>query len=394
MRDLRMAKDMFVMPHPTFAGSERLPFLRLVRNAPNTPRQTASRSCPVARIGVLLPAYNEEPVIRGTLDALALANVPLGDIYLVDDRSTDKTAEIAKAYGVSVYTVDVNGGKAIAQRKALRHFDLIQRYDWLIFVDGDTKVDLGFINALREAIRRDPSVALYVGQVKSTRNSNIFSASRAVEYAFGHDVIKAGQNNFNVVFVAPGCASMYRTAVLAELDISFDTLAEDMDLTMQVQRLKKKIRYVPNAIVHTQDPCSLTDYHKQILRWQRGFWQVMKKHHVFDPRKRKQKVDCLLICLVLDALLFNRFTFFLLLPLMGVGVTTAIAYDIALSFAICCWGGLRTRRVDVLWKFLGFHWISYFHFYAFVRGFVEIIVLKKELLLWNKVSRYRFDAEP
>ena len=101
-----------------------------------------------AKIAILIPVYNEEAVIRGTVDALLRADADKQDIFIIDDRSTDKTAEIARSCGVNVYTAPQNGGKANAQRIALEHFKLLENYDWVIFLDGDTKVDPYFINAI------------------------------------------------------------------------------------------------------------------------------------------------------------------------------------------------------------------------------------------------------
>lgn len=346
------------------------------------------------RIGILIPAYNEEPVIIGTLDALVKASCSLSDIYIVDDRSTDKTAEIARKYGVNIFTVPVNGGKANAQIAALEHFKLLERYEWVIFLDGDTKVDSNFMNVMRKAAVTDPSVALYLGQVKSVKNSHLFSASRAFDYTYGQDIAKTGQHNFNVVFVAPGCASMYRTEVLAKLKIDHLTLAEDMDLTMQVHRVKGRVAYLADAVVNTQDPGTFKDYHKQILRWYRGFWQVMKKHEVFGFKK-KQRVDWYMILLTLDAIIFNRIFWLILLGLTSPSsLPWAMGIDLTAAAVICLYVGYKTKRFDVIWKFPAYYWISYVNFYAYMRAFVEIIVLKKELLAWNKVARYNFEDTP
>lgn len=345
------------------------------------------------RIGVLIPAYNEEPVINGTIDSLLGAGFSTTDIYIVDDRSTDRTAEMCRERGVNIFTVPVNGGKARAQIQALAHFEIIKRYDWVVFLDGDTKINSDFVEVVAKAAANDPTVALYLGQVKSVKNNHIFSASRAFDYTYGQDVAKVGQHNFNVVFVAPGCASMYRTDVLAQLQIDHMTLAEDMDLTMQVHRAGGRVAYLSDAIVHTQDPATFKDYHKQILRWYRGFWQVIKKHQVFSIFKKKQRVDWYMIMLSIDAVIFNRiFWLGVLLFELGVGAAAvALGIDVATAGAITFYVAYRTKRLDVIWKFPVYYWINYLNFYAYMRAFVEIILLRKELLAWNKVKRYSFD---
>ena len=345
------------------------------------------------KIGILIPAYNEEVVIEGTIESLILAGCPKCDIYVVDDKSTDKTSEIARSTGVNVYTLDVNGGKAVAQRKAIQYFLLLQRYNWLVFMDGDTKVDKNFLNAFKDAIREDSTVGMFLGQVKSVKNDHIYSASRAFDYTYGQDIAKQGQSNFNVVFVGPGCASMYNCEVLSKLEIDHMTLAEDMDLTIQVHRSGNKVKYVSSAIVNTQDPSTLKDYHKQILRWYRGFWQVVKKHGVLSFRK-KQGVDLYMILLILDALIFNRVLWLAILAItMPAILPTLFLFDFGLCALIAVYAAFRTKRTDVVYKLPVYYWLSYLNFYAFARTFVEIILLKKVLLSWNKVKRYGFNSQ-
>lgn len=344
------------------------------------------------RIGVLIPAYNEELVLKGTIDALVAADCARKDIYVVDDRSTDRTHQIAIECGVNIYTVPENGGKARAQVAALEHFGLLSKYDWMIFLDGDTKVDPYFINAMHEAAVNDPSVALYVGQVKSVENDHVFSALRAVDYAYGQDVAKHGQSNFNVIFVSPGCASMYRCDVLAQLHIDHLTLAEDMDLTMQVHRAGHRAVYLPKAIVNTQDPSTLRDYSKQMLRWFRGFWQVVLKHKVFGFAK-KQRVDFYIWLLVLDSILFNR-----ILWIVGLCIALPerwwqfLLIDVGMMAVVACYGAYRTKRTDILKKFHAIYVLGFVSTLLYIRALIEIVILRKEILAWNKVKRYDFSS--
>lgn len=343
-------------------------------------------------IAVLIPAFNEEPVIAGTIEALLDAGCDRSHIYIVDDRSTDRTAEIAASFGVHVYTVPANGGKARAQTAALARFGLVERYEWIVFLDGDTKVDRRFFTEMRKAAEAAPQAGLLVGQVRSGRDGHLFSASRANEYAFGQDIVKIGQSRFNLVYVAPGCASMYRAEVLGRLHIDPGTLAEDMDLTMQVHRVRRRVVFAPQAMVYTQDPATLRDYHKQVLRWFRGFWQVMLKHRVFGFC-RKQPVDIYMMFTILDALVFNRAFWWIAAAVTAASFPWWIAAgDMALGGTMALYSACRTRRLDVLLKFPAYYWLAFVNCYAFLRSFVEIVVLRKELLAWNKVERYEFNV--
>lgn len=339
---------------------------------------------------VLIPAYNEALVIEGTLDALIKAGVEVQNIYVVDDLSTDNTAELVKVYGVNLFTVPYKSGKALAQVQAIKHFQLIEKYRWVILLDGDSKVEENCISSLIAAAKAEPHVALFVGQIKSVEADHLFSAYRAFEYTFSHDLAKEAQNRHNVVYVSPGCASMYRTDILAQLNIDHKTLAEDMDLTIQVHRLKQIVRYVSTAGVKTQDPSTLTDYKKQITRWYRGFWQVVLKHNIlwWGP---KGKVDFYMWMIIIDAVIFNRLFCIVGLLMLFPNISyQAMVFDIAIAFGIACYCGYRTRRLDVLYKFPQYYWLGYLNFYAFAKSFFEIMVLRKEILAWNHVKRYEF----
>jgi cellulose synthase/poly-beta-1,6-N-acetylglucosamine synthase-like glycosyltransferase len=346
-----------------------------------------------AKICVLIPAFNEERVIEGTIDALRDAGFSMGDIYVVDDMSTDRTAALARAKWVNVYTVTEKGGcKANAQNHGLAHFQLQNKYEWVVFIDADSKVEHQFLNVMFEAAEKHPGATLLIGQVKSAKASHIWGALRAYEYTFSHEVIKGGQNNFNVITVSPGCASMYRLTELVKLHIDAGTLAEDMDLTIQVHRTKGIIKYIHGAGVITQDPATFSDYMKQNMRWNRGFWQIVLKHKTFSFT-RKRPVDFYMMYLVIDTMLFNRFftlpLLCLLFPLKWVALGLLI--DFAFYAGVGALISLKTKRWDVLCKLPIFYVLQYLNTAAFLWGFAEIILLRQKILDWNKVARYEFD---
>jgi glycosyltransferase involved in cell wall biosynthesis len=89
-------------------------------------------------ISIIIPAYNEEALLDGTLDAARAAAETLGspyEIIVVDDGSTDRTAKIAAEHGARV--VGVNVRHIAAARNAGAR---VAVGDLLIFVDADTLV--------------------------------------------------------------------------------------------------------------------------------------------------------------------------------------------------------------------------------------------------------------
>jgi glycosyltransferase involved in cell wall biosynthesis len=85
---------------------------------------------------VFVTAYNEEKVIG---DVLSLINGSY-DVFLIDDGSDDKTAEIARNHGAEVISHPINLGQGMA---VITAFELLAEkdYDIVIEMDGDGQHD-------------------------------------------------------------------------------------------------------------------------------------------------------------------------------------------------------------------------------------------------------------
>ena len=89
-------------------------------------------------ISIVIPAYNEEALLAATLDAVRASMDATGvpyEVIVVDDGSTDRTAEIAKTGGARVVSVNVRQIGA-ARNAGAR----VAAGDLLVFVDADTLV--------------------------------------------------------------------------------------------------------------------------------------------------------------------------------------------------------------------------------------------------------------
>ena len=346
------------------------------------------------RICVLIPAYNEQIVISSTVESLIESGFSPRNIFIVDDCSSDETYAVAKKYTDNVVKMPTNGGKANAQAYAIEYFKLTGKYDYVVMMDCDSKVGRDFKEVIYLNAIQSPNVDLFVGQVKNAETSNIISALRTVEYTFSHNIIKKGQHNFGVIYVAPGCASVYSTRILKKLKFDPTILAEDMDLTLQVHKLGGKIEYLHGADVITQDPRTFTDYNKQISRWYRGFWQVVDKYNIFKYGLRS-RVTAYMLYIILDTLLANRIitailgALFIPLHIIAIGVLI----DFILFFLITAYAALETKRFELCLKAPAIYLLLFVNAYVFIKSFIEVIVLRKNKFKWNKVERYGDEDE-
>lgn len=99
-------------------------------------------------VSVLMPLYNSERFVREAIDSVVGQSYGNWELVIVDDRSTDSSAEIAEAYEdsrIRVVRHSSNQGVAIARNTALE----IARGDYIAFLDSD---DVWFENKLEHQI--------------------------------------------------------------------------------------------------------------------------------------------------------------------------------------------------------------------------------------------------
>ena len=85
-------------------------------------------------VAALIPAYYEERHIR---DVAGRALAQLDTVLVVDDGSTDRTSEEARAAGVEVIRHDVNQGKGAAIKTGLRSLTAKAGVEYILILDGD-----------------------------------------------------------------------------------------------------------------------------------------------------------------------------------------------------------------------------------------------------------------
>jgi glycosyltransferase involved in cell wall biosynthesis len=105
----------------------------------------------VPALSIVVPAHNEEAFLGATLSALDLAARSLGipyEIVVVNDASTDRSAEIAASFGARVVPTNVRH-IAAARNAGAR----AARAEMLVFVDADTIVSSRILRAAVDALR-------------------------------------------------------------------------------------------------------------------------------------------------------------------------------------------------------------------------------------------------
>ena len=229
-------------------------------------------------ISVLIPAYNEARVIEASVHrVLASTGVRL-EVVVIDDGSKDETSAIvARAFAseprVRLLTLP-NGGKARALNRGLE----LASGRIVVALDADTQFEAETI-ALLARWFADPTIGAVAGNAKVGNKVNLVTRWQAVEYVTAQNLERRALAGVGAIMVVPGAVGAWRRAALEEVGgYPVDTLAEDQDLTIAIQRAGWKIANDIEAIAWTESPQTLRGLARQRFRWAFGTLQCLWKH--------------------------------------------------------------------------------------------------------------------
>ncbi|WP_268542371.1 glycosyltransferase family 2 protein [Candidatus Nitrosotenuis cloacae] len=235
------------------------------------------------RMSVLVPAYNEEKVIRTTLEALLATDYPDKEIIAIDDGSKDDTLRIMSEYKDRVKVVHKeNGGKASALNAGM----LYATGSIMVILDADTIIGNSALRHIAKSFA-DENVVAVAGNIKIRNRINTLTWCQALEYLSGIQIMRRGLDYFGAITIVPGALGAFRKSKLEEAgSYHKETLVEDFDATIKVLRSGMVVSGNNSAIAYTQAPQKLADFYKQRKRWYRGNLQVLRRHSdiLLNPR--------------------------------------------------------------------------------------------------------------
>jgi hypothetical protein len=93
-------------------------------------------------VSIIIPAYNRAGLLKQTLDSIALQTSAPMEVIVVDDGSTDDSAEVAASVGAQVLR-QANSGPGVARNNGLA----AARGDYVLFLDSDDLITPDFIKS-------------------------------------------------------------------------------------------------------------------------------------------------------------------------------------------------------------------------------------------------------
>jgi cellulose synthase/poly-beta-1,6-N-acetylglucosamine synthase-like glycosyltransferase len=228
-------------------------------------------------VSIIVPGYNEEITANKTIESLLKTDYPDFEIIFVNDGSKDNTFEVVnKAYGKHplVQVLDKpNGGKASALNFGISH----AKNAFVICIDADTQLKNDAVFHLMTYFI-DEEIGAVAGTVKVGNTHNMITNFQSIEYITAQNMDRRAFDLINSITVVPGAIGAFRKSAIFNVGgFTYDTLAEDCDLTMRILKAGYIVKNCAEAIAYTEAPETVNMLLKQRFRWSFGviqsFWK-------------------------------------------------------------------------------------------------------------------------
>ncbi len=223
------------------------------------------------KVAVLVPCYNEELTVGKVVSDFRAA-LPEAAIYVFDNNSRDKTAEIAKANG-AVVVREKKQGKGNVVRAMFQKVDA----DYYVMVDGDDTYPADDVNKLLEVVARDRA-DMAVGSRLTNHDAKAFRPF----HLFGNGLVKLLVNKLfgaSLRDIMSGYRVMSRDLVRG---ITIQTLGFEVETELTLQCLNNGFVIEEVDIPYRERP---SGSHSKLNTFRDGYRVLMSIFTIFRDYK-------------------------------------------------------------------------------------------------------------
>ena len=194
------------------------------------------------KVSVIILNWNGKKFLKECLDSLAAQTYRDFETILVDNGSTDGSAEYVRDnyFWVRLLALHENTGFAEGNNRAL----LLAQGEFVVLLNNDTKIKPDFLKEMLEAAQCDEKVGMVAAKMMNYYSPQIIDSaglkisSNGLGYSIGIDERDSGQYDGVDIFGPCGGAALYCRTMLDEIgffDPDFFAYYEDYDLAWRAR---------------------------------------------------------------------------------------------------------------------------------------------------------------
>ena len=283
-------------------------------------------------ITLVVPAYNEEPVVVASAQSFLASDYEPFEVVIVDDGSTDGTsATLARTFdlielpvgdrlqiptepitAIFVSRTDPrlrvvrkeNGGRSDAVNAGLN----IARQELVAITDADSLLERDALKRAAEVFLVDPDRVVGVGGTIRIANGAVIEggvvtsprvstrgteATQTAEYLRGFLGSRIAWSRINGLLIISGAFGLFPTDLVRSIGgLDKQTLGEDMEVVLRLHhhlrpsRPETRLAYAADANVWTEVPSGVRPLRGQRIRWHVGLLDNLRIHRQMVLRRR------------------------------------------------------------------------------------------------------------
>ena len=238
-------------------------------------------------LSVIIPNWNGKHFLTECIDSLKEQTFRDFEIILVDNGSTDGSAEFAgERYRefIRVLRNKENLGFAGGNNVGIQ----AARGEYIVLLNNDTWADPHWLEELVKATQFDPPIGMWASKIYSYYKRNQIEAVGELIYWDGlsrargqYEQDRGQYNAMEEIFFPPGCGAMYRKSLfdgIGLFDEDFFAYADDSEIGIRARLACWKCLYVPAAIVYHKNSGTAGQYSplKAFYVERNRFWITIK----------------------------------------------------------------------------------------------------------------------